>query len=114
MVYSETDGFNNAERYDVLLNAEDAKDLSISERELVVVYNQHGVFTGKAKFVDIARGNLEVHFPEGNFLLPKGVYEGIMGVFNGLGLYLISDVTLGCKNDDEGASVRPKWKLVSN
>ncbi|KMK76859.1 FdhF/YdeP family oxidoreductase [Alkalihalobacillus pseudalcaliphilus] len=75
MVYSETDGFNNAERYDVLLNAEDAKDLSISERELVVVYNQHGVFTGKAKFVDIARGNLEVHFPEGNFLLPKGVYE---------------------------------------
>ncbi|KGA96389.1 formate dehydrogenase [Alkalihalobacillus alcalophilus ATCC 27647 = CGMCC 1.3604] len=75
MVYSEKDGFNDAERYDVLLNAEDAKDLSITERELVVVYNQHGVFTGKARFVDIARGNLEVHFPEGNFLLPKGVYE---------------------------------------
>ncbi|ARK29087.1 FdhF/YdeP family oxidoreductase [Halalkalibacter krulwichiae] len=75
MVYSEHDPFNEADRYDVLMNAEDAKDLSITERELVVVYNQHGVFTGKAKFVDIARGNLEVHFPEGNFLLPKGVYE---------------------------------------
>ncbi|GAE36230.1 FdhF/YdeP family oxidoreductase [Halalkalibacter akibai] len=75
MVYSEYDPFNSADRYDVLMNAEDAKNLSISDRELVVVYNQHGVFTGKAKFVNIAKGNIEVHFPEGNFLLPKGVYE---------------------------------------
>ncbi|MFC0562275.1 FdhF/YdeP family oxidoreductase [Halalkalibacter alkalisediminis] len=75
MVYSEHDPFNEADRYDVLMNEEDAKNLSIAERELVVVYNQHGVFTGKARFVDIAKGNLEVHFPEGNFLLPKGVYE---------------------------------------
>ncbi|WP_227939636.1 FdhF/YdeP family oxidoreductase [Alkalihalobacillus deserti] len=75
MVYSEHDSFNGSDRYDVLMNEEDAKELSITERELVVVYNQHGVFTGKARFVDIAKGNLEVHFPEGNFLLPKGVYE---------------------------------------
>lgn len=75
MVYSKYDSFNSAERYDVLMNEMDAKELSISERESVVVYNQFGVFTGKARFVDIARGNLEVHFPEGNFLLPKGVYE---------------------------------------
>jgi molybdopterin-dependent oxidoreductase alpha subunit len=75
MVYSKYDPFNEADRYDVLMNAEDAKDLSITERDLVVVYNQHGIFTGKARFVDIASGNLEVHFPEGNFLLPKGVYE---------------------------------------
>jgi molybdopterin-dependent oxidoreductase alpha subunit len=75
MIYSEHDPFNDADRYDVLMNAEDAKNLSIKERESVVVYNQHGVFTGNARFVDIARGNLELHFPEGNFLLPKGVYE---------------------------------------
>ncbi|TWI59143.1 FdhF/YdeP family oxidoreductase [Halalkalibacter nanhaiisediminis] len=75
MVYSEYDSFNGADRYDVLMNAEDAKNLNIAERDSVVVYNQHGVFTGNARFVDIAKGNVEVHFPEGNFLLPKGVYE---------------------------------------
>ncbi|MBU8907076.1 FdhF/YdeP family oxidoreductase [Desertibacillus haloalkaliphilus] len=75
MVYKETDPFNEASRYDVLINAEDAKNLSIAENEAIVVYNQHGVFTGKAKFIDITKGNIELHFPEGNFLLPKGVYE---------------------------------------
>jgi molybdopterin-dependent oxidoreductase alpha subunit len=80
MVYKETDPFNNAGRYDVLMNAEDAKDLSIAEGEGIVVYNGFGVFQGKAKFVDIARGNLEVHFPEGNFLLPRGRYEKFAGI----------------------------------
>ncbi|MDE5415936.1 FdhF/YdeP family oxidoreductase [Alkalihalobacterium chitinilyticum] len=75
MVYSTKDSFNNAERYDVLMNAEDAKELRITEGEGVVVHNGFGVFQGRAKFVDIARGNVEVHFPEGNFLLPRGRYE---------------------------------------
>ncbi|WP_408011752.1 FdhF/YdeP family oxidoreductase [Pseudalkalibacillus sp. A8] len=80
MVYKETDPFNKAERYDVLMNAEDANDLSIAEGEGIVVYNGFGVFQGRAKFVDIARGNLEVHFPEGNFLLPRGRYEKFAGI----------------------------------
>lgn len=80
MVYKETDPFNGAERYDVLMNAEDAKQLSIAEGEGIVVYNGFGVFQGRAKFVDIARGNLEVHFPEGNFLLPRGRYEKFAGI----------------------------------
>jgi len=75
MVYSEIDPFNGAGRYDVLMNAEDAKELNIAEGEEVVLYNHHGVFQGRAKFVDLAKGNISVHFPEGNFLLPKGRYE---------------------------------------
>ncbi len=80
MVYKESDPFNRAERYDVLMNAEDARELSIAEGEGIVVYNGFGVFQGKAKFVEIARGNLEVHFPEGNFLLPRGRYEKYAGI----------------------------------
>ncbi|WP_026560115.1 FdhF/YdeP family oxidoreductase [Bacillus sp. J37] len=80
MVYKETDPFNGADRYDVLMNAEDAKQLSIAEGEGIVVYNGFGVFQGRAKFVDIASGNLEVHFPEGNFLLPRGRYEKYAGI----------------------------------
>ncbi|TXC93059.1 FdhF/YdeP family oxidoreductase [Metabacillus litoralis] len=80
MVYKEVDPFNGAERYDVLMNAEDAKRLSIADGEGIVVYNGFGVFQGKAKFVDIAIGNVEVHFPEGNFLLPRGRYEKFAGI----------------------------------
>lgn len=80
MVYKEVDPFNNADRYDVLMNAEDGKELSIAEGEGIVVYNGFGVFQGKAKFVDIAKGNIEVHFPEGNFLLPRGRYEKFAGI----------------------------------
>ncbi|MFC5713096.1 FdhF/YdeP family oxidoreductase [Thalassorhabdus alkalitolerans] len=80
MVYKETDPFNQAERYDVLINKEDAKELSVEEGEGIVAYNQFGVFQGRARFADIARGNLGVHFPEGNFLLPKGRYEKFAGM----------------------------------
>ncbi|WP_078556298.1 FdhF/YdeP family oxidoreductase [Bacillus alkalicellulosilyticus] len=80
MVYSEIDPVNQSERYDVLMNRVDAKEASIHEGEAIVVYNQFGVFQGRAKFVSIARGNLGVHFPEGNFLLPKGRYEKYAGM----------------------------------
>jgi molybdopterin-dependent oxidoreductase alpha subunit len=75
MVYKEVDPFNNAERYDVLMNKDDGYELSVAEGEGIVLYNRYGVFQGRAKFVDIAPGNVEVHFPEGNCLLPKGRYE---------------------------------------
>ncbi|WP_100404534.1 FdhF/YdeP family oxidoreductase [Bacillus solitudinis] len=80
MIYSETDPFNHSERYDVLISEEDATELSIHESEGIVIYNQFGVFQGRAKFASIARGNLGVHFPEGNFLLPKGRYEKFAGI----------------------------------
>ncbi|NEY70891.1 FdhF/YdeP family oxidoreductase [Bacillus mesophilus] len=80
MVYSEVDPLNGADRYDVLMNPEDGRTLSIAEGEGVVLYNGFGVFQGRAKFVDIAQGNVEVHFPEGNFLLPKGRYEKYAGI----------------------------------
>ncbi|MFS0861238.1 FdhF/YdeP family oxidoreductase [Fredinandcohnia sp. 179-A 10B2 NHS] len=80
MIYKEVDPFNAAERNDVLINPDDARELRISEGENIVVYNGFGVFQGKAKFADIARKNLGVHFPEGNFLLPRGRYEKFAGI----------------------------------
>ncbi|MCD8510432.1 MAG: FdhF/YdeP family oxidoreductase [Bacillus sp. (in: Bacteria)] len=80
MVYSEKDPFNGAERYDVLINEEDARELSIQEGEGIVAYNHHGVFQGSARFAAMSRGNVGVHFPEGNFLLPKGRYEKYAGI----------------------------------
>ena len=80
MVYKEVDPLNGAGRYDVLMSPVDGQKLSIAEGEGIVVYNGFGVFQGTAKFVDIAQGNLEVHFPEGNYLLPRGRYEKFAGI----------------------------------
>lgn len=80
MIYSETDPFNAADRYDVLIHEMDCAALSIREGDAIVVYNRFGVFHGRAKFDDVRQGNIEVHWPEGNMLLPKGVYEQYAGI----------------------------------
>jgi molybdopterin-dependent oxidoreductase alpha subunit len=80
MIYSDTDPFNAAGRYDVLLSERDAAALRIQEGEAVVVYNKYGVFHGRAKFENIRDGNIQVHWPEGNHLIPKGVYEPHAGI----------------------------------
>ncbi|WP_257347540.1 FdhF/YdeP family oxidoreductase [Pseudalkalibacillus decolorationis] len=80
MIYSDKDPFNDADRYDVLMNADDGKTYGIKEGEAIVVYNKFGLLHGKAKFVNVKTGNIEVHWPEGNVLLPKGVYEELAGI----------------------------------
>jgi molybdopterin-dependent oxidoreductase alpha subunit len=80
MIYSETDPFNDADRYDVLINQRDCEELSIREGDAIVVYNRYGVFHGRAKFENVRQGNIEVHWPEGNMLIPKGVYEQHAGI----------------------------------
>lgn len=79
MVYSDTDPFNAAMRDHVLIHPLDAQELGISEDEAIVVHNQYGCFHGRARFADTARGNLAVYWPEGNVLIPKGVYEQYAG-----------------------------------
>ncbi|MGZ4112830.1 MAG: molybdopterin dinucleotide binding domain-containing protein, partial [Tumebacillaceae bacterium] len=80
MVYSDTDPFNAADRFDVLLNAQDAQELNIRDGEAIVVYNQFGMFHGRAHYEEIRSGNIGVYWPEGNVLLPKGVYEQYAGI----------------------------------
>ncbi|HEY4600738.1 MAG TPA: FdhF/YdeP family oxidoreductase [Cerasibacillus sp.] len=80
MIYGETDPFNDADRYDVLMNENDAEKLNISEGDAIVVYNKLGLFTGRAKFAPIKTGNVGLHWPEGNVLIEKGVYETFAGI----------------------------------
>ena len=75
MVYSDTDPFNHANRYDIIINQEDANSLDIHEGEAIVAYNRFGTFQGHAKFEDVKKGNIAVYWPEGNVLIPKGVYD---------------------------------------
>ena len=49
MIYSKKDPFNDADRYDVMINPKDAEALYMK--------------------------NAAVYWPEGNVLIPKGMYE---------------------------------------
>lgn len=80
MIYDERDPFNAADRDDVLMNQEDGAELGIEEGEPIVVYNQYGMYKGQAKFVAVRRGNIELHWPEGNVVIPQGVYEDFAGI----------------------------------
>ena len=73
MVYGDHDAFNEMGRYDALISEEDARSQGIQEGEPVVIYNINGVFQGFARLADIKPGNIGIQFPEGNYLVPKGI-----------------------------------------
>lgn len=80
MIYGEKDTFNAADRYAVLINENDAKEHDIEDEEAIVLYNQYGTFHGRAKYALIKEGNIGLHWPEGNPLIPEGVYEEHAGI----------------------------------
>ncbi|MEE3152334.1 MAG: molybdopterin dinucleotide binding domain-containing protein, partial [Acidobacteriota bacterium] len=80
MIYGEVDPINNAARDSILMNPEDAGDLQFSQHQKVKLISKTGVFEGRILFAPIARGNLQVHFPEGNVLIPRGIVDADGGV----------------------------------
>ena len=78
MIYGDQDAFNHMNRYDVLVSENDARKEGLENGEAVVLYNKNCVFQGFVKYADIKDGNLGVHFPEGNFLVEKGIYESFV------------------------------------
>lgn len=80
MVFGEQDSFNAAERHDVLISPEDAARLSIQDGDAIVVYNRSGLFHGRAKLAPVAKGNIELFWPEGNVLFERSVYEPHAGI----------------------------------
>lgn len=80
MIYGETDPFTDADRYDVLMNEADGKKYDIQDGDAIVAYNKHGFFSGRAKFAPVKEGNIALHWPEGNSLIPESVYETYAGI----------------------------------
>ena len=78
MIYGDHDAFNNMGRYDVLVSKNDARREGLEDGEAVVLYNKNGVFQGFVKYASIKDGNIGVQFPEGNFLVEKGIYESFV------------------------------------
>lgn len=75
LIYAEVDPLNGATRDAVLMNAEDAAAFHLIQGDPVELSNARGRFVGRVFFAPIAPGNVQIHWPEGNHLLPRDARE---------------------------------------
>ncbi len=80
MVHAGRDPLTGAQREDILMNAEDARRLGLQEGDWAVLKNHLGEFRGRVKLAPIRAGNLEVHWPEGNVIIRRGVIDPASGI----------------------------------
>ncbi|HJQ27454.1 MAG TPA: FdhF/YdeP family oxidoreductase [Blastocatellia bacterium] len=80
IVQRERDPLTGARREDVLMNSDDAARLGISDGEAIIVESQTGQMRGRCRIAPIAAGNVQVHWPEGNVLLARGVCDKECGI----------------------------------
>ena len=59
-------------RDDVLIDEADAARLGLGDGDRLRLRNDVGTFDGTARLVRLPSRTLQVHFPEGNVLLPSG------------------------------------------
>lgn len=75
LIYAEVDPLNGARRDAVLMNPDDAARHHLMEGDGVELVSSFGRFSGRVFLAPIAPGNLQVHWPEGNHLLPRNSRE---------------------------------------
>jgi anaerobic selenocysteine-containing dehydrogenase len=80
LIYAEVDPLNNAARDAVLMNPDDALALRLIHGDRVALCNETGRYEGRVFLAPIARGNLQVHWPEGNVIIRRGVVDAGGGV----------------------------------
>ncbi|MFN8644646.1 MAG: FdhF/YdeP family oxidoreductase [Candidatus Binatia bacterium] len=80
LIYAEVDPLTGAARDAVLMHPDDAAALHLSSGDAIALVSDHGRFAGRVQLAAIARGNLQVHWPESNALLPRGVVDPLGGV----------------------------------
>jgi predicted molibdopterin-dependent oxidoreductase YjgC len=86
LVYADVDPLNNAPRDAVLMNADDAAHLHLRSGDRVHLVNDRGRLECVVQLAPIAPGSLQVHWPEGNVLIRRGVHDagGLVPDYNAL------------------------------
>jgi len=80
LIYAEIDPINGAARDAVLINPDDAAELHLLQGDRIELRNQLGALAGRVFLAPIARRNLQVHWPEGNIIIRRGVVDAGGGV----------------------------------
>ena len=62
------------------MSADDAASLRLVQNDRVILKNDLGSFEGRVFLAPIARGNLQIHWPEGNAIIRRGVVDAAGGV----------------------------------
>jgi predicted molibdopterin-dependent oxidoreductase YjgC len=80
MVHEDLDALTGARRDDVLISRADADALGLEDGDPIMLRGETGCFSGRCKISPIAPGNLQVHWPEGNVLLSRGIRDPQCGM----------------------------------
>lgn len=80
MVHGDRDPLNGASRDSILIAKEDAARLGLVEGDPLRLRGNGVHFDGRALVAPIKPGNLQVHWPEGNILVPKETCDAESGV----------------------------------
>ncbi|MGH9800998.1 MAG: molybdopterin dinucleotide binding domain-containing protein, partial [Blastocatellia bacterium] len=80
MIQNQRDPLNGAWREDVLMNEADAARRGIADGDSIIVRGEVGQLQGRCRFAPIAPGNVQVHWPEGNALVKRGVCDPECGI----------------------------------
>jgi anaerobic selenocysteine-containing dehydrogenase len=80
LIYDDLDPLTGAPRDAVFMNPEDAAALHLARNDRIALVNELGRYEGRVFPVPLARGNLQILWPEGNVLIPRGVVDALGGV----------------------------------
>jgi len=80
LIYAEVDPINGAPRDAVLMNPDDAADLHLKQHDRVTLVNDVGRLDCRVCLAPVARGHLQVHWPEGNVIIKRGSLDTAGGV----------------------------------
>ena len=80
LIYADVDPLNGAPRDAVLMNADDAAERHLKQNDRVTLVNDRGRYDARVFLAPLAPGNLQVHWPEGNHLIARGVVDAGGGV----------------------------------
>jgi molybdopterin-dependent oxidoreductase alpha subunit len=80
MVQARRDPLTGAARDDVFLSQTDADRLRLRDGDPVLLKSEAGQLRGRCKIVPIKPGNVQVHWPEGNVLIRRGVTDPVCGI----------------------------------
>lgn len=80
MVHQSRDPLTGAHRQDVLMSKQDADRIGVENGDGVLLRNSAGQMRGHCLIAPIAPGNLQVHWPEGNVLIRRGVSDPDCGI----------------------------------
>jgi anaerobic selenocysteine-containing dehydrogenase len=80
LIYAETDPLTGADRDAIFMNHDDANRLGLQNGEAITLVNNLGSYEGRVFLAEIAPGNLQVMWPEGNVIIRRGVVDAGGGV----------------------------------